>query len=85
MDKNAIRQVLLDVIDEVAPGCLPDEIDDDEDIREQMDLDSMDLLNVVAGLHERLGVVVPEADIEQITTITGAVDYLTSHHAGAAS
>ena len=85
MDKSAIRQVLLDVIDEVAPGCLPDEIDDDEDIREQMDLDSMDLLNVVAGLHERLGVAVPEADIEQITTITGAVDYLNSRHAGAAS
>ncbi len=78
MDKNAIRQVLLEVIDEVAPGCLPGEIDDSEDIREQMDLDSMDLLNVVAGLHDRLGVEVPEADIEQITTITGAVSYLSN-------
>ena len=42
MSKEDLRKVLLDVMDEVAPGCLPDVIDDDEDIREQMDLDSMD-------------------------------------------
>ena len=78
MSNEDLRQVLLSVMDEVAPGCLPDAIDDDEDIRDQMDLDSMDLLNVVAGLHERLGIEIPESDVEQIVTINRAVAYLSN-------
>lgn len=78
MERADIRTVLLDVMDTVAPGCLPEQIDDDEDIREQMDLDSMDLLNMVAALHERLGIEVPERDVEQLTTIKGAVAYLAA-------
>lgn len=76
MDQVEIRGVLLEVIDEVAPGCIPETVDDSEDIREQMDLDSMDLLNIVAGLHARLGIDIPESDVEQITTIAGAIAYL---------
>ena len=76
MDTQTLRTVLLEVMDTVAPGCLPDEVDDHEDVREQMDLDSMDLLNIVAALHERLGVDIPEADVEQLTTVAGAVAYL---------
>ena len=77
MSKEELRAVLLSVMDEVAPGCLPDEVDDDEDIREQMDLDSMDLLNIVTALHQRLGIEIPEADVEQIVTINSAVAYLS--------
>ena len=50
MQPDQLRDVLLEVMDSVAPGCLPQDIDDDADIREQMDLDSMDLLNIVAAL-----------------------------------
>lgn len=78
MDHKEIRTVLLEVMDTVAPGCLPAQIDDDQDIREQMDLDSMDLLNMVAALHERLGIEVPESDVEQLTTINAAVAYLAA-------
>ena len=77
MLKEDLRTLLLAVMDEVAPGCLPDVIDDDEDIREQMDLDSMDLLNIVAALHERLHVDIPESDVEQLVTINRAVAYLS--------
>jgi len=76
VDEAEIRRILLEVIDQVAPGCLPEVVDDNEDIREQMDLDSMDLLNIVAGLHDKLGIEIPESDVEQITTIAGAVSYL---------
>ena len=76
MTDAEIREVLLQAIDTVAPGSLPAQIDDDADIRDQMDLDSMDLLNLVALLHERLGVDVPEADVAAITTLNGAVSYL---------
>ena len=56
---------------------MPDEVDDTADIREQMDLDSMDMLNILEALHDRLGVAVPEADVEQMTTVEKAVAYLS--------
>ena len=77
MESARIRTLLLEVIDQVAPGSVPDVVDDEEDIREQMDLDSMDILNVVAALHERTGIDVPESDVDQMVTIGGAVTYLS--------
>jgi acyl carrier protein len=76
MDSKEIRSIFLDVIDAVAPGSVPADVDDDADIREQMDLDSMDLLNVIEMLHDRLGVEVPDADIEKLTTVNKAIAYL---------
>jgi acyl carrier protein len=46
--------------------------------RDQLDLDSMDLLNVVIGLHAALGVEIPEADYSSLVTPDGCVDYLFS-------
>ncbi len=77
MNHQEIRTALLDIIETVAPGCMPDVIDDDADIREQMDLDSMDVLNIVAAIAERLAVDIPEADVEQITTLNKAVLYIS--------
>jgi acyl carrier protein len=77
MNQNEIRNVLLEVIDAVAPGSVPDEVDDDADIRELMDLDSMDMLNVIEALHVRLGIEVPEADVEQMTSVNKAIAYLS--------
>jgi acyl carrier protein len=76
MTSDEIRAALLEAIDTVAPGSVPADIDDDADIRDEMDLDSMDLLNVVAALHDRLGVNVPEADVESLKTVNTAVAYL---------
>ena len=47
-------------------------------LREQLDLDSMDFLNVIAALNERTGVDVPEADYPQLATIGSAADYLAT-------
>ena len=76
MKRSEIRDAVLDAIDTVAPGSVPDDVDDALDIRDQMDLDSMDVLNVVALLHERLGVEIPDADVESVTTLSGAIAYL---------
>lgn len=70
-----LRSEFLTALDRVAPGCLPDVIDDEADIREQMDLDSMDLLNLAAQLHEGLGIEVPDADMDQIVTVASALAY----------
>jgi len=76
MDRDAIRQALIDAIDQVAPGAVADGFDPDNDMREEFDLDSMDILNIVTALHERIGIDIPESDLDQIASLKRAVDYL---------
>jgi len=47
-----------------------------EDLRDAIDLDSMDFLNFVIALHERTGVDIPEADYPRLRTLDGAIAYL---------
>jgi acyl carrier protein len=49
---------------------------DDEDLRGALDLDSMDFVNFVVGLHERTGIDIPEADYPRLRTMDGAIAYL---------
>ena len=59
-----------------------DDIDDHELLRDQVDLDSMDWLNVIVGLHERFGVDILEADYAKLTTLNVIVNYLAQRQAG---
>jgi acyl carrier protein len=76
MTRDEIKKIILEEIDNVAPGSVPDGLDPDADIREAMDLDSMDMLNLVAALHGRLGVDIPEVDVPRLQTLSGAIGYL---------
>jgi acyl carrier protein len=69
----AIREELARLAPEIEFGAL----DRTADLREQADLDSMDFLNLLTALHQRLGVEIPDADAQQLGTIDGAVAYLT--------
>ena len=60
----------------VAPDVDLVALDSGVDLREQADLDSVDFLNLVVGLHQALGVDVPETDYDELTTLDGAVAYL---------
>lgn len=79
---SEIETAILDEIDAIAPGCIPDGLDRSADMRDEMDLDSMDILNLVAALHERLGVDIPEADLDQVVTLAGAVAYIDARMSG---
>ncbi len=46
------------------------------DLREQIDLDSMDMLNLMIAIHETTGVDIPEADYSQMSNFNGCVAYL---------
>jgi acyl carrier protein len=52
------------------------ELDPRADLREAIDLDSMDLLNFATRIHEQMGIDVPETDEPQLVTLQGCVDYL---------
>lgn len=69
---------MLRVLAEIAPEADLAALKPDVAFRDQLDLDSMDLLNVVIGLHAALGVEIPEADYPSLATPDGCVDYLLS-------
>ncbi len=78
MNASDIRQLAADVLAGIAPEADLSGVGDGEDLREALDLDSMDFLNFVIGLHGSLGVDVPEADYGKLATVKTAVDYLES-------
>jgi acyl carrier protein len=73
-----LRATVLGVLGEVAPEADLGSLRSDLPLREQPDLDSMDMLNVVVGLHAALGVEVPEVDDPKLATLDGCVESLAS-------
>lgn len=76
-----IRDEVLSVLTGIAPEVEPADIDDDALLRDQVDLDSMDWLNFLVGVRNRLGVEIPEADYRKLRTL-GDVVTLVSTRAG---
>ena len=77
-DKEQIRSAVLDIIKTLAPEIDPARIVGDKPLRTQIDLDSMDWLNVLAAFHEKLGVNVPEMDYGKVVTLDGILAYLAA-------
>jgi acyl carrier protein len=78
MTSDDIRRTVLEVLARIAPEIAPGDLRPGDDIRETADIDSVDFLNFVVGLHERLGVDVPERDYAAIRTLDGCVAYLAA-------
>jgi acyl carrier protein len=71
-----LRAAVLRVLGEIAPEADLASLEPDVAFREQLDLDSMDILNFVVGLHAALGVEIPEADYPKLATLDACVGYL---------
>jgi acyl carrier protein len=76
MDETTIRAAVFAALRSIAPEVSPDQIPDDKPFRDEVDLDSMDFLNFLIRLHEKLGVNVPEADYAKLVTLNDLVSYL---------
>ena len=75
MTASEIKSVIRDILGGIAPEADLDAVAGDEDLREALDLDSMDFLNFVIALHERTGAEIPEADYPRLRTLDGAIAY----------
>lgn len=82
MTDDDIRAVLRDELGRIAPEIDFDGLDPTVDLREQVDLDSMDFLNLLTALHQRLGVDIPESEAAELATIADAVAYISSRRSG---
>jgi acyl carrier protein len=76
MTRDEIRKAVLDIIEFIAPDEDLSELKGDVRIRDQIDLDSMDFLDIVMELRKRYKVQVPEEDYMKLSTLDGCVDYL---------
>lgn len=77
MTESDIIAAIREELARLAPEIDFEALDPSSDLREQADLDSMDCLNLLTALHQRLGVDIPDADAQQLGTIDGAVAYLS--------
>jgi len=76
MTKDELRAAVLAELKRIAPEVEEGELKPDRLLREQVDLDSMDWLNFLVALHERLQVEIPESDYARLGTLDQTVDYL---------
>lgn len=76
MNQAEAKALILEVLSGIAPEADFAALTGKSRLREELDLDSMDFLNFVAGLHERTGRDIPEADYPALFTLDGAVAYL---------
>lgn len=74
-----LRRAILSVLTTIAPEVDPQDIRDDELLRAQVDLDSMDWLRFLVGVHERTHVAVAEKDYASLRTLTDVVHYVQDH------
>jgi acyl carrier protein len=76
MNALQLHDIVVGALTEIAPDIDPAAIDPEMDLAEQLDLDSMDFLNVVVAVHEQTGIEIPERDYPKLSTLDDAVAYL---------
>ena len=83
MNRDEIRQVVLNILERIAPDEDLSSLQDDVPFREQMELDSMDFLDIVMELRKRYRIQIPEEDYGNLVTMDSTVSYLEPMLAGA--
>ena len=78
MNDLEIRKAIKEELNNIAPEVDLATIDPAGDLRETLDIDSMDFLNFITAIHHHLGVDIPELDYPKLVTLDGAVAYLAA-------
>ena len=77
MAPEEIKKVILDILTDIAPDEDLTDLKDDINFRDQLELDSMDFLDIVMELRKRYSVNVPEPDYPELASMSSTVSYLT--------
>ncbi|MBP6864418.1 MAG: acyl carrier protein [Candidatus Didemnitutus sp.] len=77
MTKEDCKKLVIDIISDIAPDEDLTNIKADVRLRDQLQLDSMDFLDIVMELRKRHGIEVPEADYMQLASLESCAEYLT--------
>jgi acyl carrier protein len=77
MTKEEVQKIVLDIVGEIAPDEDLSSIDPQVRLRDQLDLDSMDFLDIVMELRKKHGIEVPEEDYPKLASLDSCGEYLT--------
>lgn len=78
MTKPEVKDAILQILGGIAPEADLTNLEPRVPLRDQLDIDSMDLLNFVVAIDHELRVPIPEKDYRKLTTLNGCVDYLAA-------
>jgi len=84
MTEEDTKQVVINIINEIAPDEDTGSLKPDVRLRDQLDLDSMDFLDIVMELRKQHGIEVPEDDYPKLATLDSCAEYLTPKFAAKA-
>jgi acyl carrier protein len=70
------RQIIKDILRDVAPDCDPDALGEDADIRDSLELDSLDFLNFAEALSKESGRRIDEDDYPRLATLASGAEFL---------
>ncbi|MCI5223589.1 MAG: acyl carrier protein [Candidatus Electrothrix sp. AR4] len=76
MTRDEIKDMILEIIEDIDEDAEFDDLDADQPLRDQLDLDSMDFLDIVMELRKRYKLQIPEDDYPELATLTSCVNYL---------
>ncbi len=79
MNATLARDTILGLLADIAPEADLSALADDADLRDAVDLDSLDFLTLVERLAETTGVDVPENDYPDVRTLDGLATYVARH------
>lgn len=79
MTRDELRALARAELAAIAPDGDVEHVAGDVDLRESLDLDSLDFVRFIAALHAKTGVSIPERDYRRVYSLDGCVDYLASH------
>ena len=77
MTDQEVRQAVLDIIEVVAPDADISDLKGDVGLRDQLELDSMDFLDIVMELRKRYKIEVPKEDYGELATLDSCAAYLS--------
>jgi acyl carrier protein len=78
--ETAFEQVKGIIVEQL--GVSPDEVRDDASFQDDLNADSLDLVELIMSMEDKFGVKIPDEDAEKITTVADAVDYVVTNAGG---
>ena len=76
MTRDEIKEMILEIIEDIDEEAEFDDLDADKPLRDQLDLDSMDFLDIVMELRKRHKLQIPEEEYPELATLSSCVNYL---------
>lgn len=76
MTREEIKDVLLEIIADIDEEADLDNLNADAPLRDQLDLDSMDFLDIVMELRKRYKLQIPENEYPELATLSSCIAYL---------